>query len=116
MSHLSILPTVFRDADTLVRALQSLGFDPIKGGWVTGFASERHAVAVRVGLRDGQQLGWQQQPDGRLALVADLQRVSRSESLRVVLGRLTRAYAALDALRQAADDPALATASVVLLP
>jgi len=116
MSHLSILPTVFRDADTLMRSLQSLGFEPIAGGWVRGFAGERQAVTVRIDLSDGQQLGWQDQGDGRLDLVADLQQVSRSNTLRLLLGRLTRAYAALDALRQAAADPALASAAVVLLP
>jgi hypothetical protein len=116
MSHLSILPTVFRDADTLMRSLQSLGFQPVSGGWVGGFAKERQAVAVSVELADGQRLGCQHQADGRLALVADLQQVSRSNTLRLLLGRLTRAYAAFDALRQAAADPDLASASVVLHP
>jgi len=114
MSHLSILPTVFRDADTLRRSLQSLGLHPVTDGSVNGFADERQAVAVRVELADGQQLGWQHQADGHLALVADLQQVSRSNTLQPLLGRLTRAYAAFDALRQAAADPALASAAVLL--
>ncbi|MEB3233983.1 MAG: DUF1257 domain-containing protein [Cyanobacteriota bacterium] len=114
MSHLSILPTVLRDADTLITALTSLGLKAHNGGWVSGFAGEQQAVDVRADLAAGQALGWQRQSDGRLALVADLQRLSRSQSLQHLLARITRTYAAHAALRQAAANPALASAEVVL--
>ena len=45
----------------------------------------------------------QRQPDGSLALVGDLQLLSRSRQLPVLLGRITRDYAARLALRQAGD-------------
>ena len=101
MSHLSILPTVLRDADLLAHSLRSLGHEPHVGGWVRGFADERQPVVLQVRLPEGQSIGWKRQPDGSLALVGDLQRLSRSRPLQSLLGRLTRHYAAQLALREA---------------
>lgn len=101
MSHLSILPTVLRDADHLVASLESLGLQPIRGGSLCGF-QESQPVEVRVEFADGQSLGWSRQSDGSLSLVGDLQRLSRSRPLQRLLGRITRAYAARQALAEAA--------------
>ncbi|MEB3255738.1 MAG: DUF1257 domain-containing protein [Synechococcaceae cyanobacterium] len=101
MSHLSILPTVLRDADLLVASLASLKLLPQRDGSVHGFGEEQ-AVEVRVTLADGQTLGWSRQSDGSLALVGDLQRLSRSRPLQRLLGRITRAYAAHQAVAEAA--------------
>jgi hypothetical protein len=46
-------------------------------------------------------LGWARQLDGTLALVGDLQRLSRCRSLQLLLSQLTRGYAAHMALRAA---------------
>ncbi|MFN9620369.1 MAG: DUF1257 domain-containing protein [Synechococcaceae cyanobacterium] len=100
MSHLSILPTVLRDADLLVASLASLKLQPQRGGSVRGFDQEL-PVEVRVRLADGQDLGWSRQGDGSLALVGDLQRLSRSRPLQRLLGRITRAYAAHQAVAEA---------------
>lgn len=102
MSHLSILPTVLRDADHLVASLESLDLSPIRGGSVRGFDDSR-PVEVRLELADGQSLGWSRQSDGSLALVGDLQRLSRSRPLQRLLGRITRAYATHQALADAAE-------------
>ena len=102
MSHLTILPTVLRDADHLVASLESLALTPIRGGSLSGF-QERCPVEVRVELANGQTLGWSRQQDGSLALVGDLQRLSRSLPLQRLLGRITRAYAARQALAEAAE-------------
>ena len=102
MSHLSILPTVLRDADTLADCLNALGLEPLAGGSLGGFADQREPVLLRVRLAGGEELGWARQADGSLALVGDLQRLSRSRSLQQLIGRITRAYAARQALRQAA--------------
>jgi hypothetical protein len=101
MSHLSILPTVLRDPELLVSSLEQLGFTPLRGGVLRGFADEPQPVAVQVQLPGGECLGWQQQHDGSLALVGDLQRISRSRSLQDLITRLTRSYAACLALQQA---------------
>ena len=98
MSHLSILPTVLRDAACLAASLESLGLDPEAGGELKGFSGERRPVVLRVTLSDGLTLGWSRQADGSLALVADLQRLSRSAPLEAFLSQLTRAYAAREAL------------------
>jgi len=103
MSHLSILPTVLRDPNLLVASLESLGLQPQRGGTLRGFGSERQPVVVQVRLSGGEQLGWQHQADGLLALVGDLQRISRSEPLQQLLGRITKAYAARLALQQASE-------------
>jgi hypothetical protein len=102
MSHLSILPTVLRDAELLISSLERLGFSPLRGGAMQGFAAEPQPVVVQVRLPDGESLGWQRQPDGSLALVGDLQRISRSRSLQRLITRLTRSYAAHAALADAA--------------
>ena len=102
MSHLSILPTVLRDADHLVASLESLDLSPIRGGDLRGF-QEICPVEVRVTLADGHALGWSRQSDGSLALVGDLQRLSRSLPLQRLLARITRAYAARLALAEAAE-------------
>jgi hypothetical protein len=101
MSHLSILPTLFRDPETLAATLEAAGLVPLWGGVLRGFAEERQAVVLRVHLRGGGTLGWRRQPDGSLALVGDLQRLSRSRSLQALLARLTRAYAARRAVKEA---------------
>lgn len=102
MSHLSILPTVLRDADLLVASLESLDLCPIRGGSLRGFEESR-PVEVHVELAGGQSLGWCHQSDGSLALVGDLHRLSRSRPLQRLLGRITRAYAARQALAEAAE-------------
>ena len=116
MSHLSILPTVLRDSELLISSLRSMGFEPQLGGWVKGFAAERQRCTVQVTLSDGQTLAWQRQDDGRLALVADLQRLSRHQSVPALLTRLTRLYALQDALRAGQGSPELASAEVTLVP
>ena len=101
MSHMSILPTVLRDADLLAASLQALGLEPHTGGILRGFADDRKNVVLQVKLPEGHSIGWARQADGSLALVGDLQRLSRSRSLQSLLGRLTRHYAAQQALRDA---------------
>ncbi|KRO90583.1 MAG: hypothetical protein ABR96_06125, partial [cyanobacterium BACL30 MAG-120619-bin27] len=81
MSHLTILPTVLRDAEGLAASLVALGHTPIYGGVLNGFAAERQSVLLQVVLPGGERLGWQRHRDGSLALVGDLQRLSRSQSL-----------------------------------
>lgn len=112
MSHLSILPTVLRDAELLESSLTQLGLNPVRGGVLHGFADEPQPVAVRVQLPGGESLGWQLQADGSLALVGDLQRISRSRSLQALITRLTRCYAARLALHQASTAFAPDTVSV----
>jgi hypothetical protein len=102
MSHLSILPTVLRDAECLAAALLSLGLPPLRGGELAGFAGAGEPVELQVRLADGEALGWSRQADGTLSLVGDLQRISRSSALQDLIGRITRAYAARKALVTAA--------------
>lgn len=103
MSHLSILPTVLRDADILRQALASVGLHAESTTELPGFAEERQPVLISVQLEGGQRLGWQRSADGSLALVGDLQQLSRSLTLPTLLGRITRAYAARQALQEAAS-------------
>ncbi|MCP9916054.1 DUF1257 domain-containing protein [Cyanobium sp. ATX 6F1] len=102
MSHLSILPTVLRDTDVLAASLADLGLEPRWGGKLPGFAGEAEPVELQVRLSSDLALGWRRQPSGELALVGDLQRLSRSHQVAPLLGRLTRSYAARAALRDAA--------------
>lgn len=102
MSHLSILPTVLRDPALLAASLRQLGFVPHAGGSLPGFAGDDQPVLLQVELPEGARLGWQRQGDGSLAVVGDLQRISRSHALQQLLSRVTRAYAARAALQQAA--------------
>jgi len=112
MSHLSILPTVLRDVRVLAAALEDLGLQPLRGGELHGFADDRERVCLRVQLPEGEWLGWRQQADGSLALVGDLQRLGRSTALQQLIGRITRCYAARQALHSASHD--LAGAELVL--
>ena len=112
MSHLSILPTVLRDSEVLGATLSTLKLPWRHGGDLVGFGGERIAVTLQLQLRDGQGLGWIRQANGSLALVGDLQRLSRNTALQRLLGRITRAYAARAALHDASL--ALPTASIEL--
>lgn len=103
VSHLSILPTVLKDADCLELSLRSLGLQPRRGGTLAGFGGEAVSVEVQVAVGRGRHLGWGRQADGSLALVGDLQRIAASNSLQTLLGRITRAYAARHALAEAAE-------------
>jgi hypothetical protein len=102
LSHLTILPTVLADSDCLSSTLESLGFQPLREGRLESFGGAGEPVDVEITLPDGQRIGWTRQNDGCLALVGDLQRISRSHQLQHLLGRITRAYAARMALRDAA--------------
>jgi hypothetical protein len=101
MSHLSILPTLLRDADRLAASLEGLGLRPIPGGAVRGF-HDAEPVVLQVEVEAGLALGWRRQADGTLALVGDLQRLNRSRPVQRLLSRITRAYAARTALEEAA--------------
>ena len=116
MSHLSILPTVLRDAACLEASLESLGLQPQRGGELQGFGPDAQRVEVWVRLTGDLCLGWQRQGDGQLALVADLQRLSAALPVQTLLSQLTRTYAARSALGQLAAEPGLAAAEVVLVP
>ncbi|MDM7936002.1 MAG: DUF1257 domain-containing protein [Cyanobium sp. CZS 48M] len=113
MSHLSILPTVIRDLDLLAASLVDLGCDPSPAGVLEGFAGETTAVDLKVRFSAEQWIGWCRQADGTLALVGDLQRLSRSRPLQTFLGRLTRRYAARLALQDAALQLPMATIDLV---
>jgi hypothetical protein len=104
MSHLSILPTVLRDEDVLVQALEDLELTVVRGGDLRGFADQREAVSVRVQLPEGTWLGWRHDANGQLALVGDLQQLGSSRSLQQLIGAITRRYAARQALRTLAQD------------
>jgi hypothetical protein len=103
VSHLSILPTVLRDAEGLAASLAALGHAPEWGGQLEGFAGDTQPVELQVTLASGERLGWTRHTDGSLALVGDLQRLSRSQALQRLLGAITRRYAAEMALREAAS-------------
>jgi hypothetical protein len=113
LSHLSILPTVIRDLDLLAASLVDLGCDPIRAGVLEGFAGERTPVDLKVRFAGEQWIGWTRQADGSLALLGDLQRLSRSRPLQTFLGRLTRGYAARLALQDAALELPMATIELV---
>ena len=96
MSHLSILPTVLHDVERLAESLESFGFKSIE---VVSCPPRWQPKRLSLGACEGgQQLGWRQSSSGSLELVADLERVSRDHSLQTLLSRLTRAYAARQAL------------------
>lgn len=113
MSHFAILPTVMRDADLLVSALESLKLSPQRGGSVGGFAGELHPVAVQIQLREGPTIGWRHQPDGTLALVADLQALCRSNRLSPLLKDINHRYAVHLALQQASTHLSAAVVDLV---
>ena len=132
MSHLSILPTRLRDVDLLAEALTDLGQQVHRGGAVEGFAGERVPVLLRLDLAPGPllatqgkpiarnipqsssfSLGWARQLDGSLALVGDLGRIAAAGPLQELLSQLSRRYALLQSLRDAAGS-AFAGAQVTL--
>lgn len=101
MSHLTILPTVLRDLELMVSALEALHLEPQRGGTVSGFGGEQQAVDIRIHLEQGGSLGWRQQPDGSLALVADLQKLAHGTAVPGLLAEITRTYATHLALKEA---------------
>ncbi|MEB3169347.1 MAG: DUF1257 domain-containing protein [Synechococcaceae cyanobacterium] len=102
MSHLSILPTVLRDAEVLATSLRSLGLNPLRSQSLPGFAGESVQVEVALKLDPELWIGWRREREGPLTLVGDLQRLSRHHHLPALLGRITRAYAAHQAVTDAA--------------
>jgi len=106
VSHLTILPTVLRDAEDLAQCLVALGHQPVWGGVLQGFADDFQPVVLQIDLGGGARLGWTRQRDGSLALVGDLHRLSRSKSAAGLLGDITRRYATHRALKTLADPAA----------
>ena len=58
-------------------------------------------MLLQVHCGAGEWLGWRRQADGSLALVGDLQRLSHSRNLQGLIARITRRYAASQALANA---------------
>jgi hypothetical protein len=58
---------------------------------------------LQIDLGGDVRLGWSRQADGSLALVGDLQRLSRAESAADLLSQITRRYAAHRALSAVAN-------------
>jgi hypothetical protein len=112
MSHLTILPTVLRDLDLMVSALNALHLNPERNQAVIGFAGEEQPVDVHVQLENGQALGWRLQPDGSLALVADLQKLASCTAMPALLTEITSTYATHLALREAASSFSRVTVDV----
>jgi hypothetical protein len=83
VSHLSILPTVLRDAALLQTCLRDLGHEPNLAGTLDGFSGEQQKVELWIQLDDG---------------------LTRSASLQTLLGSITRRYAAIEALHRASHD------------
>ena len=102
MSHLSILPTVLSDAEVLATSLRSLGLTPLRAQILQGFAGESAQVEVAIELDPELWIGWRREREGSLTLIGDLQRLSRHHRLQALLGRITRAYAAHQAVADAA--------------
>ncbi|MFI0403052.1 MAG: DUF1257 domain-containing protein [Cyanobium sp.] len=113
MSHLTILPTVLRDLDLMASALEALHLEPQRDEKLIGFAGEQQPVDLLIQLENGQVLGWRQQSDGSLALVADLQKLTQCTALPRLLAEITRTYATHLALREAATCFAGATVNFV---
>jgi hypothetical protein len=103
MSHLTILPTVLRDAEVLAASLRSLGLNPLRGQRLQGFAGESLQVDLALKLEQDLWIGWRCENDGRLSLIGDLQRLSRHRQLQPLLGQITRSYAAHQAVVDAAS-------------
>ncbi len=103
---------MLRDSALLEASLRQLGYAPMSSPMLEGFGGDLQPVLLQVELPGGERLGWQRQADGSLAVVGDLQRISRSRSLQDLLSRVTHAYAARAALQQAADLFDLGTVSL----
>ena len=103
MSHLTILPTVLRDAEVLAASLRSLGLTPLRGQRLEAFAGETLVVDLALKLEPNLWIGWRSERDGQLTLIGDLQRLSRHHELQALLGQITRSYAAHQAVVDAAN-------------
>ena len=68
MSHLSILPTVLRDADRLATSLEAIGLEPQRGGQLDGFAGEHQAVELQVRLEAEQLAATESGADPQAAM------------------------------------------------
>ena len=84
----------------------------LHGGSLPGFADASEDVLLQTQLAGGLRIGWRRHQDGSLALVGDLQRLGRSQSPQQLIGRITRCYATLQALRNAAEPWATAPHAV----
>ncbi|OUT72010.1 MAG: hypothetical protein CBB79_07145 [Synechococcus sp. TMED19] len=105
MSHLSILPTVLRDEQLLASSLESLGHQPHWDGVITTPIGAE-SVRLHLQLPSGQRLGWRHDAaHDSLVMVADLERLSHDITVQQLLSKLTRAYAARDALKAAQSCP-----------
>ena len=104
VSHLSILPTVLADAHLLANSLDALGAQVTWGGALS-VVGHQEPCLLRARFDDGVQLGWRRAADGTLELVVDLQRAALGGTGQRHLARVGRAYAAREALQQAAALP-----------
>jgi hypothetical protein len=104
VSHLSILPTVLTDAQLLAASLEALGAQVSWGGALS-VVGHQEPCLLQARFDDGVQLGWRRAGDGSLALVVDLQRAALGGAGQRHLTQVGRAYAAREALQQAATLP-----------
>ena len=104
MSHLSILPTVLADAHLLAASLEALGAE-VRWGGALSLVGHEEPCLLQARFDDGVQLGWRRADDGSLELMVDLQRAALGGAGQRHLTEVGRAYAAREALQQAATLP-----------
>jgi hypothetical protein len=78
MSHFSRIKTALRDRDLLTATLEELGYEVTEGGAVKGRQGLRQ-VDLSVRTRNGNGIGFIQDPDGSYTLVADWYGIGRKD-------------------------------------
>jgi len=101
MSHFTRVQTKLRNIETVKRAVEDLGYDVVEGGKVRGYGNDRANADLVIRLKGGYDVGFTQNKDGEVMMVADLWglKIDRTS----FLGQITQRYAYHTVVEQAAS-------------
>jgi hypothetical protein len=100
MSHFSRVKTQLRDIATVQQVLEDLGYT-VETGDVRGYSSQRAKADIVVRTDKNYDIGFYQQDDGSVAMIADFWGLSIDRDQ--FLEKITQRYAYLTVVEQAAE-------------
>ncbi len=101
LSHLTILPTVFKQLNLLEASLTNEGFSVLRNVDIIDFEGKNINVDILATKNQHFPISWQKSDDGVISMITDLQRLSRDVEISSTLHKISQSYSLLYATQEA---------------
>ncbi|MBD2592834.1 DUF1257 domain-containing protein [Nostoc spongiaeforme FACHB-130] len=93
-AHFSTLRTKITDSEILKQSLHELGIKVQTDAYVRGGNGQRVSADIVAVLEGQYDIGWSQNSDGSLDLIADIFSISQEQNIRELINKINQQYAA----------------------